>query len=348
MATADSRFTTNDSVFTMKVLITGATGFIGQHLVNTLRRQNVKICALVRDLSKIRYMWPEGAVEGRYGDLAEPETVNNVCKGIDTVFHLVSYAQNEGKSESECEDRHWSITVTGTQALLAEAAQKGVKRFIFLSTVKVMGEGGATCLDESGLAAPESSYGRAKLAAERLVLEAGEKHGMHVCSLRLPMVYGLDNKGNLARMITSIDSGWFPPLPEVNNKRSMVHVSDVIQALLLAAENPMARNKTYIVTDGQVYSTRRIYMLICQALEKTASRWTISVAVLRLGARLGDIIGRVIRRPMPLNGEVLGKLLGSAWYNSEKIRRELGYHAQHTLETGISEMVEAYRRMGRT
>ena len=329
------------------VLITGATGYIGRHLVNTLRQQNVKLCALVRDLARIRQMWPEGAVEGRYGDFAKPETLSNTCSGVGTVFHLASYAQNEGKSDSECEERHWSITVTGTRALLAEAARKGVKRFIFLSTVKVMGEGGTTCLDESGLAAPKSSYGRAKLAAERLVLEAGEKHGMHVCNLRLPMVYGLDNRGNLARMIASIDNGWFPPLPKMDNKRSMVHVSDVIQALLLAAENPMARNKTYIVTDGQVYSTRHIYTLVCQALEKTASRWTIPVAVLLLGARLGDIIGRVIRRHMPLNSEVLEKLLGSAWYSSEKIRHELGYRARHTLETGLTEMVESYRRTGR-
>jgi len=329
------------------ILITGATGYIGQHLVSALRQRNAKVCTLVQDLTRIGQVWPEGAVEGRYGDLAKTETLNNVCKGIDTVFHLASYAQNEDKNVSEQEEHHWSITVTGTQALLTEATRKGVKRFIFLSTVKVMGEGGATCLDESGLAAPQSSYGRAKLAAEKLVLEAGEKHGMHVCNLRLPMVYGLDNRGNLARMIASIDNGWFPPLPEVNNKRSLVHVSDVIQALLLAAENPVSRNQTYIVTDSQVYSTRRIYMLICQALGKTASRWTIPVAVLRLGARFGDIIGRVIRRPMPLNNEVLKKLLGSAWHSSEKIHRELGYHAQHTLETGISEMVESYKRTSR-
>jgi nucleoside-diphosphate-sugar epimerase len=329
------------------ILITGATGYIGQHLVNALRQRNAKVCTLVRDLARIGQVWPEGAVEGRYGDLAKPETLNNVCKGIDTVFHLASYAQNEDKNVSEHEELHWSITVTGTQALLAEAARKGVKRFIFLSTVKVMGEGGATCLDESSLVAPKSSYGRAKLAAERLVLEAGEKHGMHVCNLRLPMVYGLDYRGNLARMIASINSGWFPPLPEVNNKRSLVHVDDVIQALLLAEENPVARNKTYIVTDSQVYSTRHIYTLVCQALGKPVPRRTIPVTILRLGSIFGDIIGRVTRRPMPLNSQVLEKLLGSAWYSSEKISRELGYHAQHTLETGLHEMVESYKRTSR-
>ena len=70
------------------VIITGATGYIGQHLVNTLRQRNVRICALVRDLSKIRQMWPEGSVEGRYGDLAKPKTLSNTCTGVGTVFHL--------------------------------------------------------------------------------------------------------------------------------------------------------------------------------------------------------------------------------------------------------------------
>lgn len=332
--------------FAIMILITGATGYIGQRLANILRQKNEKICILVRDFARIRQVWPEGAVEGRYGDLTKPETLNNICKGIDTVFHLASYAQNEDKNVSEQEKLHWSVTVTGTQALLAEAGRKGVKRFIFLSTVKVMEEG-AICLDESGLVAPKSSYGRAKLAAERLVLEAGEKHRMHVCNLRLPMVYGLDNRGNLARMIASINNRWFPPLLKMNNKRSMVHVDDVIQALLLAAENPMARNKTYIVTDGQVYSTPHIYTLVCQALGKSVPRWSIPIVILRLGAMFGDIIGRVNGRRMPLNSEVLGSLLGSAWYSSEKIHHELGYHAQHALETGLPEMVELYKRTGR-
>jgi nucleoside-diphosphate-sugar epimerase len=157
-------------------------------------------------------------------------------------------------------------------------------------------------------------------------------------------VYGRDSKGNLAQMIAAVDRGWFPPLPEVNNKRSMVHVDDVVQAMLLAASTPAAGRQTYLVTDDRVYSTRGIYALICAALNRPVSRWTIPLGLLKLGARCGDLIESVTGRSFILNREVLGKLIDSAWYSSAKIRRELGFQPRRNLETALPEMVEEYRQ----
>ena len=206
-----------------------------------------------------------------------------------------------------------------------------------------MGEGGDFCLDESSDTPATSAYGRAKRTAEGLVLQLGRELGMHVSILRLPLVYGHDNKGNLPRMITAIDRGHFPPLRELGNKRSMVHVDDVVQALLLVADSPSANGQTYIITDEQTYSTRHIYSLICSALGRPMPGWTMPVTLLQLIARLGDLIGAVRGRPLVFNSDALEKLIGSAWYSSAKVHRELGYRPTRTLETSLPEMVAEYR-----
>ena len=325
-------------------LVAGATGFIGRRMVEALMQHpGIAVHVLIRDSMQAARIWPKGGVTARVGDLTRPDNLGTICNGVDTVFHLAGYAHASGVSESEALSLHHRVTVEGTRALLAAAAAAGVKRFIFVSSVKAMGEGGDSCLDESSDAAAASIYGRAKLTAEGLVLQAGQALGMHVCILRLPLVYGHDNKGNLPRMIAAIDRGRFPPLRELDNKRSMVHVDDVVQALLLAAEKPLARGQTYIVTDGQVYSTRYIYTLICSALGRPVPGWAVPVALLKLAARLGDLIGTVRGRPLIFSSEALDKLVGSAWYSSDKIHRELGYRPTRALEEALPEMVAEYR-----
>jgi len=322
------------------VLIAGATGFIGRRLVTALLDRKTTVYALVRDVVRVG-PWPQAAVTARPGDLGQADSLTDACMGVHTVFHLASCGEEPGPGSGE--DLHWRVTVEGTRHFLEAAARSGVKRFIFVSSVKAMGEGGPSCLDESSPACPVTPYGRAKLEAERLVLEAGKKHGLQVCNLRLPLVYGRDNRGNIWRMIAAIDRGRFPPLPETGNKRSMVHVDDVIQALLLAAENPAAHGQTYMVTDGRVYSTHQIYVAIHQALGRPAPRWTIPVGLLRVAARIGDVIGKIRGRGLIFDSDILNKLTGSAWYSNRKIETEFGYRPTRFLEDGLREMVDEYK-----
>ncbi len=325
------------------VLVTGATGFIGRRLVEALRERNAVVHALVRHGSRARRTpWPANAVIERHGDLDRLQTLDGVCTGMETVFHLAGYSGPE--SDGSAEDVHWQVTVEGTRALLAQARRAGIRRFVFVSSVKSMGEGGATRLDESSPAVPVSPYGRAKLEAEKLVLDAGRRHGMHVCVLRLPLVYGHDNQGNIPRMVAAIDRGWFPPLPEAGNRRSMVHVDDVVQAALLATASPVAADKIYIVTDGQAYSTREIYSMICRALGKRVPTWSVPLPVLKWLARAGDLIGRVRGRRFIFDSDALEKLTGNAWFSCEKISRELGYRPKVMFEDALPEMITWYRK----
>jgi len=181
-----------------------------------------------------------------------------------------------------------------------------------------MGEGSDVCLDETADCRPVSVYGKARYEAERLVLDTGQR-GLSTTVLRLPMVYGPGCKGNLPRMIQAVARGRFPPLPEMGNRRSLVDVRDVVQAALLAATKPVAAGKVYIVTDGQAYSTRRMYELICASLQRPIPRWALPLSLLHAAASIGDMISYLSGKRFVIDSDSLQKLIGSAWYSSEKI-----------------------------
>jgi nucleoside-diphosphate-sugar epimerase/GT2 family glycosyltransferase len=323
------------------VFVTGATGFIGRHLVAALAEQGAQVFALARGAARFR---DEKRLTVRTGDLLDHESLRGIAAGADIVLHLAGYAHAEGADDAAQADRHWRITVEGTRALVREAVAAGVRRFVFVSSVKAAGEGGPGCIEETHPDAPASAYGRAKLAAEELVLAAGRESGMQVCVLRLPLVYGLDNKGNIPRMAAAIARGRFPPLPETRNRRSMVHVDDVVQALVLAATRPEANGKVYYITDGVTYSTRAIYDGIRAALGLRPARLRMPLWCLRTCARIGDFLQRVTRWQMPLNSDVLEKLLGSAWYSSARIEQELGFRPTRTLTDALPEIIESVHR----
>lgn len=327
-----------------RAVVSGATGFIGRRLVTALRRQGTEVTVLVRDPGKVEALWTDGEVRRYRVDFSLGTDIGAVCEDANTVFHLAGYAHAEDANDDTASALHRTVTVNGTQALLSEAERAGVQRFVFVSSVKAMGEGSDRCLDENSAVAPTTAYGRAKHEAEELVLETGARTGIHVAVLRLPLVYGSGSNGNLPRMIEAIDQGRFPPLPENHNKRSMVHVDDVVRALLIAVENPRANGEVYLVTDGRAYSTYEICALIRRALGKSEPKWNVPIGVLRAAAGLGDAISGIRGRPFFFNSVTLNKLIGSAWYSSENVQRDLGFRPTHTLETALPEMVEDYRR----
>ncbi|MDP3036324.1 MAG: NAD-dependent epimerase/dehydratase family protein, partial [Rhodocyclaceae bacterium] len=310
------------------ILVTGTTGFIGTRLLREGDR------ALVRADSNI----PNAVA----GDLLDPASLAVACADIETVFHCAGYAHAFSSSDP---DAHWRVNFEGTRNLVNAAGEAGVKRFVFLSSVKAMAEPGDECVDEDWRGEPGTPYGKAKRAAEDAVLEAGAKYGMHVVNLRLAMVYGRGGRGNLERMARGIRAGWFPPLPETGNRRSLVHVDDVVAAMRLVAEAPAANGRTYIVADPQAYSGRQIYDAIYANSRRAAHwqlppaptlRWSVPAGLLRAGARVGDGLGALLGRPMPLNSEVVSRLLDSAWYSPARIERELGWRARVGLVEGVA------------
>lgn len=320
------------------VLVTGGSGFIGRHLVNALLNQGADVTVLSRHASVI----DRQACRIVTGNLAHPATLKGICRGMDVVFHLGGHAHAIDQLDGNSDETGWQVMVEGTRALVGQSLKEGVNQFVFFSSVKAIGESSKACLDETSTCQPATSYGISRYEAEKLVLQAGQ-HGLSSTILRLPMVYGPGCKGNLPRMIQEVARGRFPPLPETGNRRSMVDVRDVVQAALLAATNPAAAGKTYIVTDGQAYSTRQIYEWICEALQVSVPRWSIPLPVLRIAAHFGDIVGRIRGRRFIFDTSAFDKLTSSAWYSSEKISRELNYRPAYVLKDSLPEMVMELR-----
>ena len=319
-----------------KVLVTGANGFIGRRLCEHLKQEKIFVRVLLR--AETSGPWDEVFA----GDLAQGNLPPTLLTDIDTVIHLagIAHAMNISKKDEQI---YWDVNVGGTKKLLDMATAAGTERFIYFSSIKAMGEPGEDCVDENWPELPVDAYGLSKREAEKQVLAWGDTHKRHACCLRPTLVYGPYVKGNLLRLIGAIDKGYFPSLPDTHNRRSMISVDDVIRVVKLVSCSKLARGKTYILSDGQDYSTRQLYEAICKVLAKPVARVVIPKYILTLIAKTGDIVGSLLGRAMPLNSEALKRLLGSACYKADRLKSELSWKAEKSFFDDLPEMIKTYK-----
>jgi UDP-glucose 4-epimerase len=215
---------------------------------------------------------------------------------------------------------------------------------VFASSVKVFGEETNGCIDESHAPAPQTLYGRSKWQAEQLVSEYAARYGLTAVSLRFPMVYGQTKKGNLYRMIEAIDQGRFPAVPRLPGLRSLLHVENLVRAVVLCLQAPYFKRPAYVVTDAEPYSVTDLYDWLRVGLGHPPPRWRVPLWVLKAGARCGDWLHVMSGRPVSLTTEQLMKLIGSAWYSSAAVTQEMGYQAGHSFRETVPELIAFYRR----
>jgi nucleoside-diphosphate-sugar epimerase len=324
---------------TRTCFVTGAAGFIGRFLCRNLREQGCTVRAMMRY-----------AVDGPWDAswtccLGADPIPDAALAGVDTVFHLAGIAHAMPTVDDEA--RYRSVNIEASEALALAAAHAGVKQFVFFSSVKAAGDPGERCVDESWETLPDDSYGCTKREAERRLLAIGKRTGMHMAVLRPALVYGPGVKGNLLRLLQAIEAGRFPPVPEMGNRRSMVHVEDLVDAAWLAATSSQSDGQIYIVSDGQPFSTRQLYEWMAVALGRKVARWAIPAIVLRGGGYIGDFVERLSGRACALNSAVVQRLLGSACYISDKLRTELGWEPRRHFRDSLPDMVREYRKFCR-
>lgn len=311
------------------VLVTGGTGFIGRRLVTALQERGACLRVLARSISALPVDWQD--VEVILGDLADPDSLARACSGANTVFHVAGFAHADANDVADFAARHQTVNFEGSVRLFATAADAHVERLVFLSTVKAVGDPENHCIGEHWDRSPQTPYGRAKRAAEEQLTALGQEHGFHTVNLRPALVYGPGMKANLAQLFAAARRGWLPPLPETGNCRSLVHVDDVVQAMLLAAADPAAAGKTYFVTDSQPYSGRELSHILRESLGRPLLNYTVSANVIYGIADLADTLLRLVGRRDRKFGAAVDKLLGWACYDSSRIERELGYQPAWTL-----------------
>lgn len=313
------------------ILVTGANGFIGQRVAAYLSRTQAVRCLVRRE---------DGAGENTViGDLDDMFALHKACQGVETVVHCAGYAHDHGVQDARMAARHWRVNHGGTRNLLGAAADCGVKTFVFLSSVRAMGLPDGTCVDETYLKPAESEYGRSKRAAEEEVLAYARKYARKVVILRPCLVYGAGAKGNLLRMANWVRRGVFPPLPETGNRRSLVHVNDLVSAIACVIQEPLSAGRTYIVVGPDAASGRELLVAMHRALGKRTPNWQVPLSWLNALADFGDLFFACTRRQFPFNGDVFARLLSSAEYSGQLISQETGWYPVVTLEHGLKEML---------
>lgn len=312
------------------VLITGAKGFVGQALCAALSAQGKRIKCVVRDPDP-RYDLPGtesltvGPIDGRTDWLP-------AMRDINTVIHLAARTHRIHEAGNALLSLYREVNTEGTRRLAEMASKAGVKRFVFLSSVKVNGERtSGRPFTENDVPQPEDAYGISKWEAEQALLNVAHATGMEAMILRPPLVYGPGVKGNFLCLMRLVAHGAPLPLASVANRRSLIHVDNLVDAIIACLNSTAVPGNTYLVSDGEDVSTPDLIRLLAETLGVPARLFPFPVALLKLGAAM---LGK--------RGEI-ARLTDSLQIDNSKIRNALGWRPRVSLAEGLSETARWYR-----
>lgn len=310
-----------------RVLVTGASGFVGSILCDTLADAGCTVRAAVRSERRLPRSVSETIVVGEIGATTQWSTA---VLGVDAVVHAAARAHVLGDSVANA-DLYMETNARGTLHLAQAAARAGVRRFVLVSSIKVNGEGTTdkpyTPADQP---APQDAYGRSKLAAEQALAEVASHTDMEAVSVRPPLVYGPGVRANFLRLLSWVDRGWPLPFGAIENRRSLISVWNLCDLLLRIVQSPTVPTRTCLVSDGEDVSTPELIRRIGAAMSRPTSLLPVPVALLRLG---GMLTGRSME---------IARLCGSLVVDPAQTRRDLAWLPPLTLNEGIQRTAAWY------
>lgn len=308
-----------------RILITGATGFIGTALSLYLQQQGHELRGAVR--RPVPQGIPYEAVP--VGNLHAGTPWSGALEGIEIVIHLAARIQPPDHAENDPLEAFRRVNVEATAALARQAAEAGVQRFIHLSTVKVHGETNPPdqMIREEAPLAPADAYAVSKAEAEAVLHTIAQETGLETVILRPPLVYGPGVGGNLARLMQWIQRGLPLPLGAVTeNRRSLVALDNLVHLIALCVDHPAAAHQTFLVADAQALSTADLLRVMGKAVGRPARLLPVPVPILRTAAAL---LGQT---------DKARRLLDSLQVDTSKVRHMLGWRPQLALEDGLRQM----------
>ncbi len=306
---------------TGRILVTGASGFVANAFFSGGYAGERPVAVSRQPVGHAGAEWR------RSPDLAGKSDWAAALEGCEVVIHLAGRVHIAAGGDPS---PYWEENCGGTLKLAGDASAAGVKRFVFLSSAKVLGdESGTAALAEDAPVLPGDPYAESKLAAERGL--AGLGGAMQVVVIRPPLVYGPGVKANFGALLSAVARGVPLPLASIRNRRSLVGVANLASAIATCARSPMAAGRTFHVTDGDPVSTPGLVRALAAALGRSPRLFNVPARMLELG---GAIVGR---------SAMVKRLTRSLELDDSAIRAELGWRPAFSFEAGIEQTVQWYR-----
>lgn len=318
----------------MKILVTGATGFVASHLIGRLQADGYPIIAAIRR-PETATQFPNSVASISVGDIDGTTQWKEALEGIDAVIHLAARAHilHDGACDPDAEFRR--VNTDGTTNLVRQSIQAGVKHFIFISSIGAMATLSDRVLTENSPCCPDTPYGRSKLQAERSLIDLASTSSMTWTILRPTLVYGAGNPGNMASLVKLIQLGLPLPFGLVKNRRSFVYVGNLVDAIATCITHPQARNQIFLISDGQDLSTPELIRKIATSLHRSTSLLPVPPSLLKLAGLGGEMAKFLVKRPLPIDRSVVERLLGSLAVDTSHIRTMLNWQPPYTMEIGL-------------
>ena len=295
-----------------RILVTGANGFIGKALCEKLLTDGWPVVGTVRTKHSASKL-PLGAEIVTVDSIGSDTVWKKVLTGVDTVVHLAARAHVLSNNSAEVIKDYRKVNVAGTEHLAQTAASMRVRRFIFMSSIKVNGAGEKIPYTEHDKPQPSDPYGISKYDAEQRLQMINARTDLEVVVLRPVLVYGPRVKANFLKLIKLVNTGIPLPFSNVKNQRSMIFLGNLIDAIILCIDHPKAAGQTYLLSDGVDISTPELIQKIASVLGKPPRLFPFSHTLLR---QLAKVAGK---------SEALSRLLDSLAVDSSKICIDLDW-----------------------
>jgi UDP-glucose 4-epimerase len=323
------------------VLITGATGAIGPHVVHALDQAGLRIRAFSIDTAASG-MFPQ-SVENLIGDVTDQAAVQSAMEGVDAVVHMAALLHIVNPPPG-LRAKYESVNIYGTETIVEAAIKAGVKRVVLFSTIAVYGHSNGCVLNEMSPTHPDTFYARTKRFAEQIVLNAKGADGQPLGTvLRLGAIYGSRIKGNYQRLTRALAQHRFIPIGNGLNRRTLVYDKDVGRAAVLAVSHPAAAGRVFNVTDGEFHTLNEIIEAICSALDRKPPRFSLPVDLMRIMAGFIGKGANSIGIKATVTREVVDKYTEDIAVAGTLIQQELGFVPQYDLKTGWEETIRKMR-----
>lgn len=326
----------------MAALVTGASGFVGSHVVDALHEQGVPVRGLVRTEASAQPLRDKG-IEVQVGDVCEPHVLANAVRGVDVVYHCAA-AVGPAYSPREIHD----ISLTGARRLLEALRQKGSGRAVILTSVNVLGTRNLDAATEDvPCRRSRDASADVKIKIEALTQEYVERHGVEATILRPGLIYGRRDRHNLPQMIRALRRGKFAFIGSRDNIAPIVYIRDVVEAILRAGRTPASRGRIYHITDGSRTTIGQFIDCLAELIDCPPPRKVLPYAIPYLACVLFDGLTavRFSRGKPPISRASLRHLGTSRLFSIERASRELGYVPRVYYREGLRTAVkwlEAY------